>query len=103
MQLKLFSELSNNSAENIDFKGKTVGFILNGSFQFESLSIYGEAFKTYNLRVYPNFLQKNNYFIDNSIPNEIISEGAYFYYFPLKLYECDYGQILLVVCKIFVI
>ena len=88
-----FDEFPSSDNESI-LMGKTIGLIMNGSFQFESLTIYADHYKTFNLRVNVDFLKKD----ENSPPdfllkNEVLAKNQYFYYFPVKMTECNYGQI----------
>ena len=96
-RLEIYANLSDNLA-NDDIQsrlmGKTIGMVFRGTFQFDSLVIYGHANTTFNLRIYPNFLERTTPFPDFSMKNEIVSNNRYFYYFPLKLMTCSSGQIL---------
>ena len=82
------------SLSNSKLMGKSIAAIMNGTFQFEDLNLYGDAFETYNFRVYPQMMQRDAPFSDLSLKNELVLNKKYFYYFPIKIYECSYGQII---------
>ena len=81
------------SGEDVQLRGKTMGMIQNGLLEFEQLIIYSETLKTYNLRVYPDMVIRDLPFLDFTFKNELVTNGEYYYYFPVKIVDCSYGQI----------
>ena len=65
--------------------------IVNGSFDFKGLTIYGETSLQYYIIVYSQAIQ-NNEPIDLIFENEGIDENnLYFYSIPLNITICDPG------------
>ena len=91
--LEIHKDLTDDIASDAEIRGKVIGSIQDGVLEFSNLSIYGHAFKTYNLRIYPSFLQQNRPFLDLVSKNEIVKNERYSYYFPLMIEDCSFGQI----------
>lgn len=85
--------MKNELSENCYLIGKFLGIVENGTFTFENLNVYGKLSKTFFLKVSFAFIQRNNLFVDVTIKNELVQNGTYFYYFPLVISKCEYGQI----------
>lgn len=93
MILKIFSDMKNKSSEGCYLIGKFLGIVENGTFNFENLIVYGKLNKTFFLQVSFPFIERKNPFNDVIIKNELVQNGSYFYYFPLTISACEYGQI----------
>jgi len=93
--LDLYEGLSDViSGDDAQLRGTTIGTIQNGVLEFDNLIIYSETFKTYNLRVYPDMVLRGLPFLDFTFKNELVTNGEYYYYFPVNIVDCNYGQIL---------
>ena len=74
--------------------GESTGVIINGTFKFENLIIYGEILNNFTLKVQSNIETPDSPFEDFNLKNELVLNKQYYYYYPIKISECAYGQIL---------
>ena len=89
-----FTNNSEDMSSQLD--GITSYPIVNGSFEFKTLKIYGQVGHQYYFIVYSQAIQNHDK-IDLIYSNEKIDDfNLYFYFFPLQIRICDPGYAYIV-------
>ena len=83
-----------NSRNSFEIAGESLATIKDGTFKFDDLILYGIFSQTYLLVMSPKIIKKSPNFNDYYFKNELILNGSYYYYFPVTISNCDYGQIM---------
>ena len=91
----LLSLTSKNNLVSFKLSGESLTTVKAGNFNFENLIIYGFFDETYLLVMSPKIIKKSPSFNDFYFKNEIILNQSYYYYFPVTVSDCFYGQIML--------